>query len=1050
MLSSISLSKAALSVTLALSGLSSVAFGLFPDEAGRIDWHRAQIGAPTKLIPYMFNATNMGIFAITSRNTLASLDPSNGEIFWRQVFDSDEPIKALRVRDGLVLTLSGNSESHVRVWDASSGSLAWGFSQPPDANFRRGSGAAEFIEGSGDAVAVVGDSFVRLTPEQNTPVWELPLNATASYKRIVVGEKTAFVVGDARPTKKKPQSRLQVVEVDLETGAVVQKYQFANEQAMGSDRLVFLQSKEYGNYVVWREKKSIVWFVHRLGMHEPEWELYHAKLVQVELMPEDMLTSTLHEVDFDPALNQDLPRFAMTYQKDGKTKTVVVEMFLKGDSQQLEMRKVAGFRSDGAVLGSCGIAWPKGHKAVGAHSERAVVAVRSSAADDVSWRLYTDGKTPMHMGKLVYDRDTYGPVVSAVPYYVDSEPRVLIQTSGGLLAALAQGSNAPVWFRDESLAHAADMAFLELAAPVSSAEYAAKATDPSVLGSPVTRFILRWVETLRSTASWVTTGFGIFGPASDASASGEAARSVAEQMKPSSPIVVGDHFGFRKLSILGTSTGVVAALSTQGGVRSWTRFLAENGTAVSIENVFVTRANQAMSSSAPLVTVVGRSQITGNTVVATLNALTGEPVDSGSQLVVDLGRRHAKVFGLPAVDPESNQQLLGFVYHDKQQQQQQQNPQLGIWPSSARAVRAFCGISQPVFFDLGDGSGSTQISGYRALCPKDADRDAWAQDSLLSAASEWVFDLPAGETLISATDYQHGAQSTALLGRVLGDRSVLYKYLNPHLVTLATRIGDSGGIAIYLIDRVSGALLYSTVHANARVTGKQPFLAIQSENRVIYQFWQEGALEVSGAKRHSEAVRGFVTVVADLYESSKPDDRDQSRVFSSYDLLLPHVITSAYVSPEPATALGVTRTGSNISTRDVLFGLASNKLLGLPDQMLDPRRPRNAPTKDEQAEGLVQYAAPLVLDPKRVLSHYNSVAGIRRIASAPTHLESTALVSAYGLDLFFTRTSPSGTFDQLSPSFSKVNLVVTTMALVVGCLLGGPMVRRKLTNQAWA
>ncbi|KAJ2866722.1 hypothetical protein FB639_005000, partial [Coemansia asiatica] len=151
MLSSISLSKAALSVTLALSGLSSVAFGLFPDEAGRIDWHRAQIGAPTKLIPYMFNATNMGIFAITSRNTLASLDPSNGEIFWRQVFDSDEPIKALRVRDGLVLTLSGNSESHVRVWDASSGSLAWGFSQPPDANFRRGSGAAEFIEGSGDA-----------------------------------------------------------------------------------------------------------------------------------------------------------------------------------------------------------------------------------------------------------------------------------------------------------------------------------------------------------------------------------------------------------------------------------------------------------------------------------------------------------------------------------------------------------------------------------------------------------------------------------------------------------------------------------------------------------------------------------------------------------------------------------------------------------------------------------------------------------------------------------------------------------------------------------
>ncbi|KAJ1827405.1 hypothetical protein LPJ56_001680 [Coemansia sp. RSA 2599] len=1042
MLSSISLSKVAVGVSLALSGLSSVAYGLYPDEAGRIDWYQAQIGAPTKIVPYTYNETSTGIFAITSRNTLASLNPENGEIAWRQTFGADEPIKTLRVRSSQALTLSGNNETHVRVWDASSGSLAWSFSQPPDANYRRGSGAAEFLEGSGDAVAVVGDSFVRLTPEQTSPVWELPLNATASYKRIVVGKKTAFVLGNARPTKKKPQPRLQVVEVDLETGAVMQKYQFAAEQSLESGRIVVLQSKEYGNYVVWREKKSIVWFVHRLGMPKPEWELYHAKLVQVELMPEDMLTSTLHEVDADPALNESHPRFAMTYTKGDKTKTIVVEMFLKGDA--LEMRKVVGFRSDDAVLGGCGVAWPKGAKPVGAHAQRAVASVRS--ADDVSWRVYTDSKEPASSGKLVYDKDTYGPVVSAVPYYVGSEVRVLIQTKGGLLASLVSGSSSPVWFRDESLAHAADMAFLELPAPVSSAEYAAKATDPSVLGSPVTRFILRWVETLRSISSWVTSGFGFFGPASDASASGEAARSVAEQMVPSSPVVVGDHFGFRKLAVFGTSTGVVAALSTQGGVRSWTRFLAENGTAVSIENVFITRPSQAMSSLAPLVTVVGRSQLTGNTVVATLNALTGAPV--GDQTLVALDRRHVKVFELPVVDPETSEQLLGLVYQGTEDQQQ---PQFGIWPSSAQAAKALCSISQPVFFDLGDGSGSTQISGYRALCPKDADElNAWTQGSLLSTATEWNFDLPAGETMISATDYSNGAESTALLGRVLGDRSVLYKYLNPHLVTLATRIGDSGGIAIYLVDRVSGSLLYSTAHENARVTSKQPFLALQTENRVIYQFWQEGAPNVPGAKVHSGSVRGYVTVVADLFESNQADTRDESKVFSSYDLLVPYVVTSAYVSPEPATALGVTRTGSNISTRDVLFGLASNKLLSLPDQMFDPRRPKSAPTKEEQAEGLVQYVAPLPLDPKRVLSHYNSVAGIRRIKSAPTHLESTSLVSVYGLDLFFTRTSPSGTFDQLSPSFSKVNLVVTTMALVVGCLLGGPMVRRKLTNQAWA
>ncbi|PIA16121.1 DUF1620-domain-containing protein, partial [Coemansia reversa NRRL 1564] len=104
---------------------------------------------------------------------------------------------------------------------------------------------------------------------------------------------------------------------------------------------------------------------------------------------------------------------------------------------------------------------------------------------------------------------------------------------------------------------------------------------------------------------------------------------------------------------------------------------------------------------------------------------------------------------------------------------------------------------------------------------------------------------------------------------------------------------------------------------------------------------------------------------------------------------------------------------------------------------------------DEKAEGLLPYAAPLPLDPRRVVSHRNAVAGVRRIISHPTDLESTALVAAFGLDVFFTRLSPSGVFDQLAPTFSKANLVITTLALAFGCLLARPMVRRKLTNRAW-
>ncbi|KAJ2882492.1 hypothetical protein H4R27_003413 [Coemansia aciculifera] len=1031
MLGSHSLTHAALAAVLAVSSFSMTVQGLFPDEAGRIDWYRAQIGVPKSIVAHTQEDRSTNILTITDRNVLASLNPDNGEIAWRQLFSPTERINALKVRGSLALTHSGGNETHVRVWDAQSGALAWGYSQPPSPNYQADSGAVEFLRKSQDVLAIVGDSLVRLAPNPSKPVWELALNGTASYKRLVVQDNVAFIIGDAVLSKKQPKARLHVVEVSLKTGRVKQQYDVNTERSLGSSSSVVLESKEYGGYILWRDDKNIVWNIHRLGMQEPMWDIYHAKLVQSELMPVDMLTSTLGELDADPGLIADKPRFTLTYTKDNKVKTVVVEMTHAND--KLELRKVVGFRSDNAIIaGSGGATLPSSGAS---QTERAVVAVRTSGA--VSWRVYSSNKTPTHSGELAYDAATYGPVTAASLYYVGGDPRVLIQTSGGLVAALAPGSNAPVWFRDESLTHATDMTFLELPAPASSAEHAAKATDPSVLASPVTRYVLRWVETAKSLAAWPASGFGLFGSSSDTEP-GSGSQSTLEALVPTAPLTEGDHFGFRKLSIFGTSTGVVAALSTQSGARSWTRYLADNGTAVTVERVFITRRSQPLANTPSLLTVVGRNTY-GNSVVVVLDALTGEILGDGGIHVLPFN--HVKVFELPTTEKTTEQQLLGLATGGSE-------PRLAIWPATAEAAEAFCALPESVFFDLGALAGSSQLRGYRAECPTEAELDPWKESSAFLPSRSWVFDLPEGEVLLASSEY-HGAQTTALLGRVLGDRSVLYKYINPHLVTLASRRA-AGGIGIYFVDRVSGRLLYSAVHESASVSDKQPFLATQSENRIIYQLWQDSTPVGGSTEGAQPRSKGYVTVVAEMFESDKPDTRDESKAFSSFDLKLPHVITTAFMAPEPATALGVTRTGSQITTRDVLFGLSSGKLLSLPDQLFDPRRPKKSPTKDEQAEGLMPYMPSLPLDPKRVLSHANVVAGIAHIKSAPTHLESTSLVASYGLDLFFTRTSPSGTFDQLSPSFSKVNLVVTTLALVVGCLLGGPMVRRKLTNQAWA
>ncbi|KAJ2271358.1 DUF1620 super, partial [Coemansia sp. RSA 451] len=118
-----SLALAVLALGSSLGGVHA----LFPDEAGRIDWYRAQIGVAKKMQAHTHNDTAY-IYSITQRNAVAALRADDGQIAWRQVLS--EPVGTLLARDDRVLTLSSSSsDAHVHVWDAGSGALAWGFSQ---------------------------------------------------------------------------------------------------------------------------------------------------------------------------------------------------------------------------------------------------------------------------------------------------------------------------------------------------------------------------------------------------------------------------------------------------------------------------------------------------------------------------------------------------------------------------------------------------------------------------------------------------------------------------------------------------------------------------------------------------------------------------------------------------------------------------------------------------------------------------------------------------------------------------------------------------------
>jgi len=125
----------------------------------------------------------------------------------------------------------------------------------------------------------------------------------------------------------------------------------------------------------------------------------------------------------------------------------------------------------------------------------------------------------------------------------------------------------------------------------------------------------------------------------------------------------------------------------------------------------------------------------------------------------------------------------------------------------------------------------------------------------------WRFEIPKNHRLVSISS-RSPEEKIASIGRVQGDRSVLYKYLNPHLLIVVTADVSHSSITVYLIDNVSGVVLHELKHEKVDVTkGVQTQIV---ENVVYWSYYSTGA---------SGQSRGGRIVVAELYESREKNER---------------------------------------------------------------------------------------------------------------------------------------------------------------------------------
>lgn len=329
----------------------------------------------------------------------------------------------------------------------------------------------------------------------------------------------------------------------------------------------------------------------------------------------------------------------------------------------------------------------------------------------------------------------------------------------------------------------------------------------------------------------------------------------------------------------------------------------------------------------------------------------------------------------------------------------------------------------------------------------------WSISSELDPVMAWEFWPALGE-VVTKIAMRPDHDPIASIGKVLGDRNVLYKYINPNILLIITANPETLKITMNLLDSVTGHTIHTAVHTNVDTT--RAVEAFASENWIAYSLFGEitDPTQKNLETEYSHP-RGFQLIVSELYKSQFPNERGSSNIIlnissvhsnptiNRISLPPPYVISQVYSVPGPISLMSITSTLQGITPRSLLCFLPSqNALITVPRAVLDPRRPiGREPSSAELEEGLFKYNPVLEFEPKWVINHKREILSIREIITSPSLLESTTIVFTYGdVDIFGTRVAPIGGFDKLGKGFSKLQLIGTVIALAIGTGIVAPMV----------
>ncbi|KAH9476635.1 ER membrane protein complex subunit 1 [Psilocybe cubensis] len=1155
-----------LSGLLQLSHLTQSVYALHESDVGVVDWHKHLIGVPHSNAPVTApsfvdvdldetetgtaikaNGTKTVIVTTTGNNVLAVLDPEDGAVLWRHIFDAEDRVAGYYKSSTTLATLSGPGGSTLRTFSLLTGSLllekrlhhpANGALLEPAHLGKQVVFSREGNDSNGNQKDVLyvltnGCEVRKLDAQSGKEMWAWKSPDQGSltiYSDILISPSSQHIhlIGLSSSTA---SFTLHTTALSISSGEVIENLSGGVPSSISDPLTQFFvvrasaTSKDTGKPVILWLSKSTLYYLPLPSTSSSK---------QFKPRPQALKNSGSAGLEklVDVGLGKE--GHVVVGRSDGSS--LVLRVAEQGE-EEVVAESVWEFEGSATTPTQAESMYAGGLDARGAPAVGRVWwdhAVQKASADVYTVQSEASTQQAPRPFAFAFDTQSHG-VLSHValdgPRDASStHARILITTTTGAVQLWSAPSSLelePVlhWTREEGLAATVVAEFVELPEGGKGADIIARESEEGFLGrlsrqivdaqgfpNYVANFIKRFTSSPAPAAATVVIDYRAL------------SNAATPPSNDSTTTLARDAFGHRQLIITATLFGKVYAIDTSTGAMVWSRVLgmgwvgrAGMGGRVIPVKLFVIRAvgDEAVTSEGdagdvkgdPEVVLVGQRRADNSlvdTVIFHINALTGEDAlpsskKSASDILAELG-----------VESEGEGEEVEKEKEKEEKKDDQDNGgilegqdivagpvvevyilnaegrkiivlldeflQAYIYPSNPTAESVFARALPSLSFPLRAHVESRhRIVGHKlGLPPKDQSHFK------PTAYPTWAISLPAGEEiqalLPQAPTMGHAKGSgVASVGKVLGSRKTLYKYLDERLFVVKTvarknKVDEEGNAktdvmcGIYVVDSAKGTIVY---HAEVKASPPVPSSDAPGtpgagagtvrgggcdiktnlvENWLVYHYYEA---EVAGGS--VGGAKGYRMVSVEFYEGQKADDKIMSSSISAYsnDTLNYSVYEQAYVFPSAITALATTTTKFGITSKDLIVATANRKIQSFPRRIFDPRRPSRKMTAEDQEELLIQYDPLIPNDPKRALSHNYDVANVQKIITAPALLESTSLVFAYGLDMFLTRVTPSNTFDVLSESFNKVQLVLTVTGLLVAILVTRPMVKRKSLREKW-